>query len=291
VDRVAQNRSGRASIVFTDLDGMPTSDVSYVSVDIYRRDGSNLIEGAEATAGDDTGRWSVTLTPDETDLLDVLELRWTATVEDTEQTFTTHAEVCGGFLFDVARLRDDRGLEDAGKHPAQALIEARTLAEDALEEACGVAFVPRYTLDTVDGPAYVGPQVPWPGTYRLLLPRTRVRAVRFASVRGVEITDLSTLTVATGGVLVRSTPWTSGAGSVIVGYEHGYDSAPPRVSRACLILARTWLQTGLTSDRALSVATQDGLQALATAGVRGATFGIPEVDAVVEQYSERVLVG
>ena len=47
-------------------------------------------------------------------------------------------------LFTVAQARAMSPLADTVKYSTQKIIDARTLVETALEDACGVAFVPRY---------------------------------------------------------------------------------------------------------------------------------------------------
>jgi hypothetical protein len=73
---------------------------------------------------------------------------------------------------------------------------------------------------------------------------------------------------------------------VVVGYEYGADEPPERVKRAVLLLAKNWLVNGPIDDRATAIPAGEagGVITLATPGIRGANFGIPEVDAVVEQY-------
>jgi hypothetical protein len=72
---------------------------------------------------------------------------------------------------------------------------------------------------------------------------------------------------------------------VIVGYEHGFDFPPARISRAAILLAKRWLVEGPIDDRATSLITEDGTFALTTPGLRGALFDLPEVNAAIEEYN------
>ena len=138
----------------------------------------------------------------------------------------------------------------------------RTRVEQALEDACGVAFVPRY-----------GQEV-----FRGTLP-PRVAVLRHVTQDDValeplpEITDLALL-----------------QGRVIVGYEHGHIVPPERVRQAAMLLAKQWLTPTAVDDRAITMSNDTGTYSLFQAGVRGHVFSIPEVQATVDMYSETVMV-
>jgi hypothetical protein len=146
---------------------------------------------------------------------------------------------------------------------------------------CGVAFVPRYTLETVQGS---------PARTDLLLSWQRVRSVRSVVIDGVTVSPLSNVQVRPDGRLYLYLGWTAYTvfpyiNAVTVGYEHGYTSTPARISRAALMLARSWLVAGPVDDRASTFASVDGgTYSLVTAGRAGSLFGLPEVDAAVQQY-------
>lgn len=167
-----------------------------------------------------------------------------------------------------------------------AIIEAmRTAVEQALEQACGVAFEPR----TVTSERYDGD-----GGTDLLLIWPLVTAVSAASIGGTALTaaELAALITYTDGRLYHSSGWTAGRGNVLVSYTHGYATVPGRVKRAALILTSRFLQDSPVNDRATTLVNPDGsTQWLVTAGVRDAIFDIPEANAVVSEYSRRVPVG
>jgi hypothetical protein len=189
-------------------------------------------------------------------------------------------------LFSIADLRaTGQPAADATKYPDAIVADYRTRAEEAIEAICSVAFVPRYRRETVDGD----------GTSRLRVSKTKVRAVRsVATSTGspsqapyvYTTTDLANVTPASGGNGVYSSArWPYGTANVTVGYEHGYDRPPRRISQAAVVLAKTWMVAGPLDDRAMQVASDEGPISLSTPGVtRGAFFGIPEVDAAVAAY-------
>jgi hypothetical protein len=193
---------------------------------------------------------------------------------------TSHVEVVGGFLFTIDQARATSPLGNTTQYPTQAIVDARTLAETTLEDLCGVAFVPRYARERVAGT----------GTNQLLL-RPRVSAVRSVTIDGTDYTQSQLDALVTDGNGVVYSPndrWTAGYGNVTLTYEHGYDRVPPRVSQACLLLAKNWLVKGPLDDRMTSMSTDDGTFSLLTPGIRGSYVGIPEVDAVINEFSLRV---
>lgn len=268
MDRVLRNTPSVTSATFS-LDGVPTAPTpNTATVEVLRENGTVLVAaGAAATSGGTAGRFEYTLTTAQTALLDVLTIRWTT---GNLGTIETTVEVVGGFLFSLADARRDKDLTNTTKYPAAELIRVRTLAETALEEACGVAFVPRYGRDVVDGN----------GGSSLLLDQPRVSAIRAVSVDG---TALSAAEFDLRGV------WGRGYSNAEITYEHGYRTPPLRVSQACLLLAKQWAIQGPIDTRSTArVSADGGFEYLATPGRQGATFGIPEVDAVVMEYGLRV---
>ena len=80
--------------------------------------------------------------------------------------------------------------------------------------------------------------------------------------------------------------WSAGYGNGVVGYEHGYDRPPERIRRAALLLAKAWLVAGPVDDRAATFSSADGgTYGLVVEGRGSSPFGIPAVDAAVQEYS------
>jgi hypothetical protein len=273
VDRVLRATASTISVTFH-VDGTatdPTPDTA--TVHITRADGTDVVVAGTAATSGGAGVFSFTLTPLMTAVLDTLTVRWTT---QNLGTLTTTVEVVGGFLFSVAQARALKPLNDTTRYPTQAIIDARTLAESALEDACDVAFVPRArTVTTIASGS------------TLSLGVNRVRSVGSITDYEGTVTDLTTTWIA-GGMVVGTTVWS--ARPLTVRVEHGYDTPPPRVSAACLLLAKNWLIKGPIDDRATAVTTDDGTFSMATPGLRGSSFGLPEVDAVVAEYRESAYV-
>jgi len=111
--------------------------------------------------------------------------------------------------------------------------------------------------------------------------------VRSASIDDADVSPLSSIVALREGIGYLQTGWTGGYGNVTVAYEHGWTSPPLRIKRAALLLAKQWVLNSPIDDRATSVSNDDGTFVLATPGLRGSVFGIPEVDAALESYSMR----
>lgn len=268
--------AGSIEATFLSADGEPVAATGTVTVVVTRADGTAVTVGTP-TAGTETGKYTATITASVAGTLDVLTAVWS---DNGVARVTTRHEIVGGYYFTLGEARaSDPTLQDAASYTSAAIRIARSEVEREAEEITGVAHVPRFAEEILDGD----------GSATLLLPRTAVRAVRAVLLDGVEIDDLATLRVSPNGRLVRSTAWPLGERNVTVQYEHGYDRPNPEIKRAALTRLRHRLNFSLTGvpDRAVNFSAGDGgTFQLATAG-RYAT-GIPEVDAVYARYSQRV---
>jgi hypothetical protein len=284
MERIAQGRSATLTHTFY-VDGVasnPSPDAA--TVQISRSDGTELVAETTATEAG-TGIVTYTLTPAQTALLDTLTVTWQATFGGWEQTYVDTVEVAGGFLFS---LPDLIALKPSNLSWTTAKMTAtRTLVEQTIEDACARAFVPRYTLETLSGNGMSNLMLKWPD----------VRSVRTVTVTTAGVGTAYTvgelaLVAANPTGLVSNTGrvWDLGSGNITIGYEHGPDFTPARVTQAALTLARAWLVKGPVDDRALGVAAPDGgfSFGLATPGRNGSWVGLPEVDAVIDQYNMRV---
>ena len=278
MQRIVQGLGATLSHVFY-VDGVatnPSPDTATVS--ITGDDGTVIVASTAATEAG-TGVVTYTVTPAHTADLDIWSVRWTATIGGQAQTFTDIVEVAGGVLFTIAQARALSPLSSAVTYPTASIVEARTMVETALEDACGVAFVPRYYKQRVSGS----------GRSTLML-RPRLRTIRSVTVDDVAITQsyVDTMRVLPTGEAYYPSYWTRGTSNLEIAYEHGHDYPPPRVSQAALLWAKNHLVKGPIDDRTTSLQSEDGTYALATPGLRGSWTGIPEVDAVIQQYSLEV---
>jgi hypothetical protein len=279
MDRVLQNTA--ATVYFQiAVDGTATDPTpDFAQVTAYRADGTVLQEtvtAAEAGAG----RFAFTFTPEQTALVDTIYLHWTAAINGVEQTIRTVVEIVGGFLFSIGELRalstGTGGLANVTNFPAEKIVAMRTRVEQSLEDACGVAFVPRYARETVSGTGSDLLRLRWP----------RVRAIRDVTIDSSAVSPVADVAYAWEGYAYLSYGWAATEpGNVTIGYEHGHDYPPERMRQAAMLLAKQWLSPTAIDDRAINMSNDTGTYALFQAGVRGHQFSIPEVQAAVDEYT------
>lgn len=189
---------------------------------------------------------------------------------------TSHAELCGARLFSLGELQAAYAeLATVGDAELEA---ARLAAEQRLEQAAGVAFVPR-------GGRWAGRGS---GTWRLLLPvQAALTGVVSVTVDGEAYAG--PLAVREWGALDREdgSAWPE-ASLVAVHYLHGLPLPVPEPVRvAAMVLAREYVVRSALSSRATVEATDVGFFRLSVADGAGRPTGIPEVDAVVAAYGRR----
>jgi len=156
------------------------------------------------------------------------------------------------------------------------IVDGREQVEGEIEDAAGVAFVPRGYRAVLDGN----------GRTSLFLPHNRI--TRLVSLKvGDDTVDVADayLYGSEGRLALQVGSFGTGNLTVQALYEHGYAQPPARIKRAALILLKDRVVASNIEDRALSHTDEAGTIALSVAGANG-IFGIPEVDAAVEQYSE-----
>lgn len=273
LERVVVNRSFTLFKTFYE-NGVATDPDTPPTVTVTRADGTTVTTGA-VTDEPAAGTWSITVPASENDQLDTLTVDWAAVVNGESQEYLDTVEVAGGFLFTIAEFRAlGTAYANASNYPTVAITEMRTTVEQALEDACGVAFVPRFTVETLSGT----------GTDTVMLKWPMVSAIRSITVNDIAGTA-SDVAVTPMGTAYYPSRWTAGTGNIVIGYEHGHGTPPMRIKRAALLLAKRWITPGAADDRAINVTNETGTYALFQAGVRGHLFDLPEVQAAVDQYN------
>jgi hypothetical protein len=167
-------------------------------------------------------------------------------------------------------------LSDPAKYPDAMIESFRATAQDSIEHAATVFFTPTAFTDVLDGTT---------ATYTRLVTR-KPTSLSTVTLDGTTITDA---VLYPDGRLYRAGGWSANAPqTLIVAGIAGYPSCPPRVAHAALMLTKRWLVDTHVSDRATTTTNQDGSsQYFVTAGVKGAMFDVPEVNAVIEDYGIR----
>ena len=297
--RIKQKTSGVYAVSETavDDDGSLVVVTGPFSLRVY--DGANvLLTTLTPTVTDSVFSASIpvaTLTK-----LDEYKLVWSGTVDGVVTEWSTTLELCGGYLFEIAELRAfDRAFADAAKFPSAYLRKVRTWVEDMIEgdHAARVAFVNRGARVTMSGNSPDLNKGYYPLLYgndyrSLIVPHYVVDSIYSASINGTALTqseidaisiDDNTLFRSAG---VQWPAWPFGKNNLSFHYVHGYDSVPGAVTRAALILAREYLVKSDLPARATATSIGDQLFRVTIAGRDGVT-GIPDVDAVIEQFGRR----
>jgi hypothetical protein len=216
--------------------------------------------------------------------LDVYTFYWTATLSGSPVAWESQVEIVGGYLFDVADLRDQDRTFTVEKYPSEVLREVRNWVEDVIEgpRAANVAFVPRSSRVTIDGT----------GGHALLLPDLEIREVYSVTVDGVawSALEVATLTVDDGVLWIEAdsplSVWPAGRRNIVLHYSHGFDRPPGAITRAGLILAKEYLVKSDVPGRATATSIGDQLFRLTVAGRDGVT-GLPDVDAAIDQFGRK----
>jgi hypothetical protein len=276
MERVVRGRSFTLSKTFYE-GGVATAPTATPTVTITRDDGTAVTTGAVSING---AVASVTVPASQNTLLDTLTVDWSAVVGGEAQEYLDTVEVAGGVLFTIAEAQARSGL--ASKTAAE-ITEKRTLVESLLEQACAVAFVPRYGTTTINGT----------GGSTILLP-ARTTAIRAVTVDGVAVAQsyVDTMRLLGTGELYYPSYFTRGYSNYVIAYEHGYSDGAERLaaSEAALTWTKALLVNSPMDDRALTYSTDDASYTMAVPGMRGSVSGVPAVDAFIQQYGLNVAV-
>jgi hypothetical protein len=179
--------------------------------------------------------------------------------------------------FTLSELRDEQDMPPT--YPDAAITPNQALAEQVIEHACGVAFLPRQRTETLAATSS--------GFIHLTQPLARnVEALN----DGTDWTPQQLATVTIHDGYITGTHWTAGT-LVTVTYTHGYDTPPLRIRRAAMIATRVWTTRGPVDDRATQIAADGATVNLATPGLMHSVTGIPEVDATITQHYWHTNIG
>jgi hypothetical protein len=288
VERIVRNRSATLYQTFY-VDGVATDPTGTPTVAVTRLSDGTTVTTGSVTNEPPAGQWSVTIAATANTLLDTLTVTWTGVVSGVAQQYVDTVEVAGDTFFALAEARALSPLSDTVAYTTADITDTRTGVEQAIEQAAGVAFVPRYALERYTGD----------GSSSLMLRRPRPTSIRSASIAGTvlsapQLADLNLYLNQTGEVwsTLLAWTWTWGRNNIVIGYEHGYPQPPVEIKRAALMLAKMWLteRRSPVDDRAITfnAGAEGGTYSLAVPGRNGSYFGHPDVDAAIDRYALRV---
>lgn len=253
--------------------------------------GETVSTGTATIVGGGSGKLRYDLTAVENARPAVLTATWSFEVPtNSARTVVTTHEALGELLFTLAQARahDAAVLASSASYPDEAILRYRDLILDAFTDVCGRTWGARYGRQVLDGT----------GRGEIALVARDVSAVRTVSERAsgsatltaYGLGELADVLVYPDGRLVRETLGTfaSGRRNVVVEFEHGVAPIPLEIREAALRLLRDQIVPSNLPDRATSQSNEFGAFSLSTAGMRGAWFGIPRVDSVLDRYRRRL---
>ena len=224
------------------------------------------------------GVWGHTLTYADVQDPDKLTLTFTGEVGGNPYQVRSDVDVAGSHYFTLEEARSIGGISSS---ISDAEIESvRCSVEDQIEANCDTSFVSRLVVEELS---------PNPGEPFVRLTEAYVLRVVSVEDHGVDITDE---VVADGRYLWREPRgWSPGLRSVRVVYEAGWSETPPEDLRRAAINATRYrlleeARVG-TPSNVVTIGTDVGTVRMAVASLK-APFGVPEVDAVVLRWAQKV---
>lgn len=258
-------------------DGEP-GDPGVVTVSVTRADGTVLHED-EATTETGSAPRKFALAADDVAVLDELTAQWKS---GGTEIAVTKAAVVGGVYCTIAEAKAfNPNLNNETDTDIQAGLRS---AENKIEEWCKRAFVPRVTVERVDGQ----------GDTRLKLRWANLRTVKWARVYSnatayTELTasELAAIPSSTGPVATRTDGqvWPSGNRNVELCYEHGHDQPTTSIARVSAFVAQQDLQRaqqGIDPQAVQYFPAEGGSVMLAQAGRKGVMTGIDWMDEILK---------
>jgi len=268
-------RGTPATIAAVFLSGDSAADPGVVQVTVHRGDGTELV-GETPASGSGAAARTLDLTAEQTQRVDRLTATW---VSSTHGTLVTHHRIVGNVYATLAALRDAKDLGDDSKFPDHVLAAAHDWWADLVDDYCQVSFIPTYRLERM-----------WYAGGGIFLDRAPVRAFIHADFDGSDLT-VDNWSATPNGRVQTTTPITTAAGTLTVGYEHGHDAPDQELYEAGLVAMRSKLLTDRSgpASRQTLISNQLGTVRLAQPG-HGRATGIPEVDAVLNRRRAEPLI-
>lgn len=245
-----------------------------LTVDVSSLDGTDIAANEPASTTDDAAIFEFSLNQSN---VDILRVTWKGDVGGETYEAEQYVEIAGGTYAPIPVIRQQRSLGDATRFTDEEVARERRAAEAVIEDATGVAYVPRALIYVFDGE----------GMLDFEIPKLKGRDVVRAYADG-EALDVSGWITYPDGLVIADSPLPRGRRNVTVLIEHGYSTPPPAIMGAFYPYVRYRIlgdENGMP-DRATSLSIEGGTFEIATAGAQRPT-GLPEVDAVLLRASEK----
>ena len=204
----------------------------------------------------------------------LLTVTWAGTFGGNAGSVIQEYQVVGKFLFSLADLRAMDGLDNVTEFPTTKLISVRDEVNDLFIGYCHTAWGNTYRRQTIDT-IY---------SDRVFTDRGPLTEVISVTCNGSAVTPSG---FDRAGEIRGS--FVPGFQNTVVEYVYGHETLDRFVSRAGLRLALYWLLNNESSipDRARMLTTEWGTWQLTNATEDFIT-GLPEVDAILNRFNERV---
>jgi len=271
-ERVLVGTTSTITCQWVDQNGEPAAAASNPTVIVQTSQGATVDSG-DSTTGVGTGVYTFNVFARSE--LDRLVATWTVGAD----VRATAVDVVGGVYFTIAQARAaDQSLENTEKYPASQLLSVRATVEAAIEDAAGVAFVPRFSIVEASGT----------GAAQAMLPTPLLRAVRWATeLRGDGTEAALTVSQSSETGLVAFSRVVPTSSRVRCGVEHGHDRPPGEIVDAAITVLRSKASAGRSAipSRAERIQTSEGGTTFLLSMPGKRKFGMPEVDAAIARHS------
>ena len=278
-----------------------------VTVGAVHANGSVILAPGTATThgGTNSGQYTVTIPPQATPA--EMVLTFTGTFSAVVRTQIEALSVVGGFFAELNEIRALDGCSSATTYPTTLLIGKREAAEELFEQATGRHWTLKYSRDVLDGdPTYRRAYMPSDQiqllhlTRRLILNNENPRTLLNVWLDDGSGTNFVAQTDVPGGYklypggeierLITSVAWPRGISNVAIEYTYGADRPPRDLRDAFLQYVRYLIlsSNGRIPPRATSMTTDMGSFTFSLAQGWQRPTGLPEVDAVLNRYGNRI---
>lgn len=270
------------SPTFVGADGeTPTDTASTPTAAVSREDGSSLTAMTVTASSVSDGVYSAALTTTHTGQLDRLKVTWGGTAGSLVQSYVTELEVVGAHHVSITELREESGLDNTTTVPLHRIRRVRDSLANRIEDACGVAFVPRYERDVLCGNG------------RSILSLSHPRPITLIAVT-VDGTSVSTSNFSLhdqGLIEYEGTafPTSSTGPNVVVTYEHGFPACPEDIRHETIKAIRYELRrySDPHATDVLSQTFENGATIRYPTASPDRPTGLPSFDAVLARYKFR----
>lgn len=266
---------------FTDADGDAATPSGTVTVSVTRSDGTAVTVGA--VAGASTAPRTVTVGVAELSVVDQLTAVWSV---GAVAVATDIIDVVGGTIGSLAQIE---AVETtlAGKTAAK-VKDARSAAESRFIDTQHRSPVTRLTVERFNGTGHRWLNGQWPDLVEVRWARVYSSPTAFTELTADQIAAINT-----PDELARfersDTCWPCGRNNIEIAYVFGMTELPTGLRRAFYRAVRVECNSPTTGvpERSTTWASADGINfGQARPGVKGAAYGIDEIDAVWNDYRD-----